>query len=306
MRVTDLSSELRHAARTLKRTPGFAMLAIGTLGLALGALAALFSVVDTVLLRPFPYAQPERLVVILATAPGSQMPEEFGVANEFYVQYRERSKLLEDVAITNSFTNSLRYGDRVERLPMSAPTETVFSTLGVAPALGRLPTAADEDRAIVISDRLWNDWFGRDPAVLGKLVRVFGEERPIVGVMPASFRFPEDRTLLWVSNPVTAADIEQPGQFGNALVGRLKPGATIEALNAELTAIARELPVRFGGTPAYARLIEQHRAIVRTLDEQLLGDFRRPLWVLLAATALVLLIACANLANLFLVRAESR
>ena len=157
MAIRDLPAELRHAARTLRRTPGFTILAIGTLALAIGALAALYTVVYSVLLRPFPFADPERLVNITITAPGSQMPDEFDPATEFYLEYRERSTLLEDVSNSNSFTNTLRVGDRAERLRMSWVSYTLFSTLGVQPAIGRLPTEQDGETAVVISDALWRD-----------------------------------------------------------------------------------------------------------------------------------------------------
>ncbi len=306
MAAGDLTSELRHAMRTLRRTPSFTVLSITTLGLAIGALAALFAVVHTVLLRPLPFAEPDRLVSIRATAPGTEMPEEFGLAPEFYLAFRAQSKLVDDISTVNSFTNTLRVGDRVERPGMSWPTSTQFSTLGVAPQLGRLPNDADEERVVVISDRLWSDWFGRDPLVLGRTVQVFGEERPIVGVMPPDFRFPDTRTLLWISDTVTEAEITTPGEFGPPFLARLKPGVTPEQLAAELTTIGRTVPERWAGTPAYARIVAAHKVVVRTLEEQLLGRFARPLWVLLAAAGLVLLIACANLANLFLVRAEQR
>ena len=306
MALQDLSSELRHAARTLRRTPGFAVLAIVTLGLAIGALAALFAVVHTVLLRPLPFKEPDRLVTIRLTAPGTEMPEEFGTADEFYVHYREHSTLIEDLTTINSFTNTLRVGDRVERPGMSWPTSTMFSTLGVAPQLGRLPNAADEEQAVVITDQLWADWFGRAPDVLGRTVQIFGEDRTVIGVMPPEFRFPDNRTTLWISNNITAADITEAGEIGSPLVARLKPGVTPEQLAAELTTLGKALPSRFKSTPAYERIIAAHRVLVHPLEERMLGRFARPLWVLLAAAGLVLLIACANLANLFLVRAEQR
>src|SRR6185312_2662409 len=127
--------DLRYALRFLRRTPSFTTVTVGTLGLAIGVNAAMFSVVDRVLLTPLPYAHPERLVHIAASAPGSGFPDEFGVSAEFLVQYRERSKLLEDVSTYNSFTNTLRVGDRVERVRMSWPTSSLFSTLGVKPIL---------------------------------------------------------------------------------------------------------------------------------------------------------------------------
>src|SRR5687768_14935033 len=122
--------DLRLAARSLRRTPGFAAVTIATLALAIGANAAIFSVVDAVLIRPLPYAEAERLLFVAATAPGSDLQGEFGLFDEGVVHYRERSRLLEDLAVYNSFTNTLRVGDRVERVRMSMTSYTLFSTLG--------------------------------------------------------------------------------------------------------------------------------------------------------------------------------
>ncbi len=148
--MSDWTSDLRHALRALLRTPGFAVLAVGMLGLAIGVNAGIFSVVDTVLLDPLPYADTDRLVYIGASAPGSDMPEEFPVAREFFVQYREQSELLEELSFYNSFTSTLRAGDRIERVRMSAPTPSLFDTLGVKPVLGRLPVPEDEGKVVVL------------------------------------------------------------------------------------------------------------------------------------------------------------
>src|SRR5262245_4653669 len=199
MHFEEWVRDLRHATRTLLRTPGFTLMAVGTLGLAIGANAGMFSVVDNVLLRPLPFANADRLVYIAATAPGSDLPPEFGVSAEFFVQYKEQSRLLEDVSTFNSFTSTLRVGDRVERIRMSAPTSSLFTTLGAKPLIGRLPVPEDEDRVAVISYALWQSWFGSDPDVLNRSYSIAGPNRTIVGVMPPEFRFPSDGTLLWIS-----------------------------------------------------------------------------------------------------------
>jgi predicted permease len=281
-------------------------MAVGTLALAMGALAGMFSVVDTVLLRPLPYAHPDRLVYIAATAPGSDMTGEFGVSNEFFLQYKEESKLLEDVSTFNSFTATFRTKDRVERIRMSGPTNSIYSTLGARPALGRLPTPEDEDNVVLISDALWATWFGRDPSVVGKPFEVAGSSRTIIGVMGPDFKFPNDGTLLWIAGEIRADSTLRTGRFGTPLVGRMAPGATVEGVADELTTLAKRLPERFGGTAGYARIIGQHRAVVRPLLDQMLGSATRSLLVLLGAGAIVLLIAWANVANLFMVRAEGR
>jgi predicted permease len=297
--------DLRYAVRFLRRTPSFTVVTVGTLGLAIGVNAAMFSVVDRVLLTPLPYTHPERLVHIAGSAPGTGFPDEFGLSAEFLVQYRERSKLIEDISTYNSFTNTLRVGDRVERVRMSWPTSSLFSTLGVKPILGRLPVESDEDHAVVISYQLWQSWFGGDSSVIGRSAWIDRANRTIIGVMGPSFRFPQDGTLLWISATVRPTGIT-PGRFGNPLVARMKPGVTPEQLARELTTLSKSLPQRFGGSNNYAKLIEKHHAVVRTIEEQILGSVARPLWVLLGAVIIVMLIACANVANLFIVRAEGR
>ena len=303
--TSEWARDLRHAARSLRRTPGFAIVTVGTLGLAIGVNAGMFSVVDTVLLKPLPFAHVDRLVNISATAPGSGFPDDFGVAAEFFVQYKEQSKLIEDISTYNSFTSTLRVGDRVERIRMSAPTNSLYSTLGAKPVLGRLPVASDENNAVVISYTLWQSWFGGDPNVIGKAYSVASANRTIVGVMGPEFEMPLDGTLLWMSGEVRPEGIT-PGRFGANLVARVKPGVTNEALATELTALSKKLPDRFGGSANYRKLIGQHHAVVRSLREQVVGPVAAPLWVLLGAVGVVLLIACANVANLFLVRAEGR
>jgi predicted permease len=303
--MNEWARDLRHAVRSLRRTPGFAVITIGTLGLAIGVNAGMFSVIDTVLLEPLPFANVDRLVHIAATAPGSGFPDEFGVAAEFFVQYKEQSKLIEDVSTYNSFTSTLRVGDRVERVRMSAPTNSLFSTLGAKPILGRLPVASDENNAAVISYTLWQTWFGGDPNVVGKAYSIASANRTIVGVMGPEFEMPLDGTLLWMSGEIRPEGIT-PGRFGSSLVARVKPGVTNEALATELTALATKLPDRFGGSTNYRKLIGQHHAVVRSLRDQIVGPVAAPLWVLLGAVGVVLLIACANVANLFLVRAEGR
>jgi len=262
--LAEWTTDLRHAARALRRTPGFTVTAVATLALAIGAVAGMFSVVDAVLLNPLPYAASDRLVDIAGTAPGSDMPEDFAVGEEFYLQYRDQSHQLEDISTYNSFTSTLRVGDRVERIRMSAPTNSLYSTLGARPILGRLPVAEDEDKVVVISNALWRSWFGGDSSVIGKSYSIAGESRTVIGIMGPEFRFPSDGTLLWIAGEIKPTEVEV-GDFGTPLVGRMAPGATIETVANELTTLAKRLPERFGGPASYARLIGQHRAVVRPL-----------------------------------------
>ena len=300
------SSDFRHAWRALLRTPAFLATSVATLALAIGAVVGMFNVVNTVLIKPLPFPDAGRLVVLSGTAPGSDLPDRFGLGTEFYLHYKERSQLLEGVFRFESGTSTLRTSDRVERVPMAFPTNDIYQTLGLRPQFGRLPVPADEDRVVVISDQLWRRWFGGDPDILGKRYFVSGAMREVIGVMPPAFQFPSDTTLLWVANDVRPAQV-QAGSGGPPLIARMKPGVTREQLSDELTRLARELPARFGGPPNYARQIQQFRSVVDPLLDRMVGPTATTsLWVLLGAVSVVLLIACANVANLFLVRAEGR
>jgi predicted permease len=299
-------SDFRHGWRALVRTPVFLLTSVATLALAIGAVVGMFSVVNTVLLRPLPFPDSDRLVVVAGTAPGSDLPERFGLGPEFYLHYKERSQLLDGIFLFGGGTSTLRTEDRVERIPMAFPTNDIYATLAVRPQVGRLPVPDDDDRVALISDRLWRTWFGRNPTVVGKTYYVSGEMRQVIGVMPPDFIFPNEETLLWVAGEVRPSEI-RPGQLGAPVVARMKPGVTREQLAIELTRLSKELPARFGGSSNYARIIEQHSAIVEPVLDRLVGPtVSTSLWVLLGAVAVVLLIACANVANLFLVRAEGR
>ncbi|MEX2283988.1 MAG: ABC transporter permease [Gemmatimonadota bacterium] len=304
--LDDTLRDMRHALRALLRARGFLATSVGTLALAIGAVAGMFGVVNKVMLEPLPYANPEQLTYLLGTAPGSDMPERFDLGNEFYVHFKENSKLIDGIFVFQAGTSTFRAGERVERIGMAWPTNDMYATLGVRPQLGRLPVAEDRDDAIVISDQLWSTWFGRNSSVVGKWYFANDSLKQVIGVMPPEFAFPSDQTMMWISGEVRAADVT-PGNLGIPVVARVKDGVTTERLSTELKQLASQLPARFGGRAAYAKIIEQYRPILLPMRDGMIGPaVRTSLLVLLGAVALVLLIACANVANLFMVRAETR
>jgi len=300
--------DLAGAGRSLRRAPGFVVVTVMTLGLAIGANTAIFSVVDTVLLDPLDYPAADRLVAIYASAPGSDLPEEFGPAAEFYLQYKEGADLLEDVGIFRDGQTTARWADQIDRLFIALATPSIFSALGVTPAMGRLPSGEDDPGSVaLISHRLWTTWFGADPNTIGRSFEVSGQMRTIVGVMRPEFRFPDDRVTVWLHHEFADDAQIRPGNFaGEYLLARVRPGTDFAALESQLAGLASRLPERFGGSQQYREIIEKHRPVVRSLEEELVGDIAGPLWLLLGTVAIVLLIACTNVANLFSVRAESR
>jgi predicted permease len=303
------TGDFRHAARRLLRSPGFSLITVGTLALAIGANTAIFTVVDAVLINPLSYPDPDRLVTIWGTAPGTELHGEFAVGPEFFVSYRDGAPLLEDIGTFQSIQATARTDDKVDRLFMAIVSTSVFTTLRVEPLLGRLPSKEDDaERApvMVISHWLWTTWFGADPGIIGRSFEAAGARRTVIGVMRPEFRFPDSRAAIWIRNSIADERRIQPGRLGFQLVGRVKPGVEHAALAAQLDTIARTLPDRFGGDANYARLTANHRAVVRSMEEQLVGGISRPLLIILGTVAIVFLIACANVANLFIARAESR
>jgi|SoiMethySBSTD1v2_1073268.scaffolds.fasta_scaffold10766_4 putative ABC transport system permease protein len=297
--------DFRHAARSLRRSPSFTLIVVGTLALAIGANAAIFSVVNAVLLKPLPFPNADRLVHIAGTAPGTDQPEELGVPDELYFEYRESAPGIEDIGIYGTGSSTTRAEGHVDQLFVTQATPSVFTTLGAQPLHGRLPNDSDDARVVVISHWLWQSWFGSDTAVIGKSYTFAGQTRSVIGIMKPEFRFPDERTAFWVPLAIRPAQVT-PGGFGPRAVARMKPGTDRAALVAQLEPLARRVQQRLGGPAPYVRIMERHRPIVMPLREQLVGKIATPLWILLGTVGIVFLIACANVANLFTVRAENR
>lgn len=309
--MSALASSLRSLVRELRRSPVFLLISILTLAVGIGANVAIFTVVNAVLIRPLPYPESERLVGVWHNAPGLNM-EKFEHSDGTYLIYRKYNKVLEDVGMYLDGSATLTGGDQPERVSAASVTASLLSVLGVPPALGRPLQEADEkagaEKVAVLSDELWRSRFGGDPGVIGKALRVDGVETRIVGVMPPGFHFPSERTLLWTPISMDPAKL-LPGNFVYRLVGRLRPGISLEQAGRNLTPLVWRIPDEYGDSSGINRgMIETSKLSVFTssLRDDTVGEVERTLWLLLGSVGCILLIACANVANLFLVRAEGR
>jgi len=278
---------------------------IVTLALAIGANAAIFSVVKPVLLDRLPFANADRLVHIGGSAPGTDQPEEFGVPDELYFEYRDSVPAIEDAALYGTGASTTRAEGQVDQLFLTQATPSLFSTLGAQPLLGRLPTDSDNGGVVVLSYWLWQSWFGSDANVIGRSYTFANQTRTVIGVMKPEFRFPDERVAFWIPMTIRPAQV-RPGGFGPRMVARVAPGTDRVQLAAQLEPLARRVQQRLGGPAPYVRIMEHHRPVVMSLREHLVGKIATALWILLATVGIVFLVACVNVANLFAVRGESR
>jgi predicted permease len=297
--------DFAYSARSLSRAPGFTFVTVATLALAIGANTAIFSVVESVLLRPLPFPNAERLIDIAGTAPGTDLPDGVGVPDELYFEYRDAVPALEELGMYGTGSSTVRAEGHIDQLFLTRATPSFFATLGARPLLGRLPAEADADSVVVISHWLWQSWLGSDPSVIGRSYDIAGRMRTVVGVMGPEFRFPDERTAIWINLPITAAQI-RPGGFGPRVVARVAPGTDLAGLTTQLQPFARRVQERLGGPAPYKRIMEHYRPVVTPLRARLVGKIATPLWILMGTVGIVFLIACANVANLFMVRSESR
>ena len=306
----SLFAEIRPALRRLARTPGFTAVSVLTLGLGIAGTTAAFSVINGVLLRPLPYRDPERLVQLWHTAPGLGVLK-VEQSDASYIQYHDKAtRSFESVASYQSSAANLTGGQEPERVASANVTASFLPTLGVRPAVGR-NFIEEEDRpggaaVAILSDALWRRRYGADPAMVGKTIQVDGRTREVIGIMAPSFRFPEGETELWLPMGIDRAHVST-GNFNRNAIGRLRPGVTIGAAEAEMTPILMRLPDDVPGMMTHA-IFEQAkiRVVIHSLRDDVVGDIRPVLFTVFGTVALVLLIACANVANLFLVRAEAR
>ncbi len=292
-----LAKDLRQGVRSLLRTPGFTATAVLALALGIGASTAIFSVVEAVLLRPLPYRDPGRLVVVMHHGDNPVAPANF-------LDWRRQATAYERMGAADFWVPNLTDGDFPESVQAVRLTSDVLVLLGVRPRLGRLFRADEEnpgrDHTAVLSDALWRRRFASDPAVLGRSIHLNGEAYTVVGVMPPGFEFPPfwaTGTELWAPLALNERAASRDGQ-SLRLFARLKPGVPLPGARAEMASITARLERQYPGS--------NRDVTVTPLDELVVGKVRPALLVLLAAVACVLLIACANVAHMLLARATTR
>jgi putative ABC transport system permease protein len=299
----DLIQDLRYTQRSLRREPGFTVVTVITLALGVGANTALFSVVSAVVLRPLPYPQADRLVRVWTAQPHIGLPRS-GTALPDYRAWRDGNRTFTGLGAFDSVTYTVTGAGRPEVLAATRMTASLWGVLGREPLVGRLFSGSDEQwgahRVAVVSEGLWRRRFGGDAGAIGRTLQLDGQPFTVIGVMPASFVFPGPGTEMW--SPIAYAPGDDMDSRHNRFVdmlGRLKPGVTAEQALSDLSAIAERLRRQF----------PENAGVGVTLQgwhESTVGGVRPTLMFLLGAVAFVLLIACANVANLLLARTASR
>jgi predicted permease len=315
-RIEDALRDLRYGLRSLRRTPGFTIVAILTLALGIGATTAVFSVLNGVLIRSLPYGEPEALVAVRHTAPGLKLPPAArGVIQASatqYFTYLDRNKTFESLGLYMGMTATATGDGGPEQIAILAVTEGTLRALRVPAMLGRTFTPHDDSpgspQTVLLTYGYWQRRYGGDRSIVGRDITVDGRRRQIVGVMPREFRFLDSDAQLLVPMQFNRAEL-QLGGFSYGFLARLKPGVTLAQANDDVARMIpewlRAWPVLRGVNP---RVFENARitAAVRPLKDEVVGDIGQILWILMATIGIVLLIACANVINLVLIRAEGR
>jgi predicted permease len=301
----------KYVLRRLLHSPLFTAVTLLTLGIGIGANTAIFSVIDSILLKPLPFYQPERLVGVWHTAKGLNL-NEVNICPTMYFTYREQARSFTDIGLYDGGSVSVSHIAKPEQVQSLSVTDGVLPILGVQPALGRFFTRRDDTdgspRTVVLSYGYWQNRFGGSPSTIGRRIIVDGEDREIIGVLPRNFRFMNPQPALVLPLQFNRNKIFL-GNFSYEGIARLKPGVTLAQANAD---IARLVPVWLRSWPApagfSAKVFENARvgANLRPFMRDVVGDIGDVLWIVMGAIGFVLLIACANVANLLLVRAEGR
>jgi putative ABC transport system permease protein len=311
--MRTLIRDLRYGLRLLARSPGFTTIALLTLTLGIGATAAIFSVVDAVLLRALPYRDPRRLVSVFEDASAVGFPRNPPAPGD-YADWKGQAQIFEDVAAAaeggswHAFTLTSGTGGGIsdpEKLEGASVTQNLFQVLGARPALGRV-FLREEDQpgarhVVLISHRLWDSRYGGDRSLVGREILLNGWEYTVVGVMPADFAYPSQNVDLWTPMAFTSQQLALRGVHDLEVVARLLPGITLARANAELQVLCKRLARAYPETNAGIR-----RFFAEPLQDTYTRGARTGLIVLLAAVGFILLIACANIANLLLARTTDR
>jgi len=303
--MASISKDIQYSVRSIIKRPGFSIVAIITLALGIGANSAIFSVVNGILWRPLPYPEPQQLVV-----PWENHQARGGPAREWFsppdfADWRDQNKVFSHLSAFNNWAPTLTGREEPEPLVGASVSHDMFSLLGTAPVLGRSFTSEEDQpkapSVVMLSNELWRQRFNSDRDIVGKTVSLNQDSYQVVGVMPAGFNFPViPGVQLWRTLQPTLNPGCQRGCYTLRAIARLKPGVSFDAAQADLSTIASRLAVNYPDTNSKVG------ATLVPFQEQLVGNIRRPLLVLLAAVGLVLLIACANVANLMLARAAPR
>jgi predicted permease len=306
-----LARQLRYVLRSLGRSPAFTVTAVLTLALGIGAATAVFSVVHGVLLKPLAFADPERLVGIWHEAPGMGW-DEVNQSPALYFTYRDHSETFAESGMWDNTLVTVTAAGEPEELPAMMVTDGTLPLLGVRPLLGRLFTAEDDSpgtaETVLLSHGLWQRRFGGDPGAVGQVLTIDGRSREIVGVLPGDLQFLDHDPDLYLPFRFDRSEIWF-GNFSYQGVARLRDGVSLEQASAD---VARMIPLAlesFPLPPGFTRQMAEEARLgpsLRPLKEDVIGDVGRALWILLGTVAIVLLVACANVANLLLVRAEGR
>jgi putative ABC transport system permease protein len=308
--ITDAWRDVIFAARRLVRSPTFTLASVLTLALALGANASIFAVVQRVVRNPLPYPDSDRLIELDHGAQRLNLPSGLGMTRGLYYQYLSRSRTLDGVALYAVDDLTLTGAGEPERIRVARASTTLAPVMQVWPTLGRWfrdeESVPGAPRVAVLSHGLWTRRYGRDPGIVGRPVILAGVPMEVIGVMPASYAFPDPRVDVWIAEPITRSMGFGIWTFKG--VARLRDGVTVTDTRAELNSLIGDLPRAFPGDVNALGNGEEIKlfSTARTLKEMTVGDVARGLWILLVSVGFVLLVACANVANLFLVRSEAR